>query len=75
MNTISKLITKDLDKDLSKLNFEKDQICDACQYGKQTRRSFKSKNKISTFRPLELIHIDLFGPTRTTSLGGKDMDL
>ena len=25
---------------------------------------------MSTFRPLELIHMDLFGPTRVASLGG-----
>ena len=37
MNTISKLIVKNLVKSLPKLNFEKDQI-----YEKQTRRSFKS---------------------------------
>ena len=46
LNTISKLITKDLVKGLSKLNFEKDRICDVCQYRKQTRRSFKSKNMV-----------------------------
>ncbi|KAI5391904.1 hypothetical protein KIW84_076634 [Lathyrus oleraceus] len=37
--------------------------------GKQTRVSFKSKNVISTSRPLELIHMNLFGPSRTKSLG------
>ena len=26
---------------------------------------------VSTFRPLELLHMDFFGPTRTTSLGEK----
>ena len=70
-----KLIVKDLVKDLSKLNFENDHICDVCQFDKQTRRSFKSKNIISTFRPLELIHIDLLGSTRTISLGGKKYGL
>jgi hypothetical protein len=34
MNTISKLISRDLVKGLPKLNFEKDHICDACQFGK-----------------------------------------
>ena len=57
--------------DLPKLNFEKDRICNACQLGKQTKVSFKSKNIISTSRLLELLHMDLFGPTRTTSLGEK----
>ena len=35
---------------------------------------FKFKNIISTFKPLELLHMDLFGPTRTSSLGGKRYD-
>ncbi|RDY03502.1 hypothetical protein CR513_12906, partial [Mucuna pruriens] len=30
-----------------------------------------SKNFVSTSSPLELLHIDLFGSTKTTSLGGK----
>ena len=75
MHTLSKLVSKDLVKGLPKLKFEYDHICDACQFGKQTRGSFKSKNMISTSRPLELLHMDLFGPTRTTSLGGKKYGL
>ena len=39
--------------------------------GKQIKTSFKNKNFISTSRPLELLHMDLFSPSRTTSLGGK----
>ena len=72
---ISKLIKMDLVKGLPKLDFENNKICDACQFGKQTRSSFKSKNIVSTSRPLELLHMDLFGPTRTTSLGGKKYGL
>ena len=34
MNLILKLIKKDLVKGLSKLNFEKNRIYDACQFGK-----------------------------------------
>ena len=71
MHSLSKLIKKELVTGLSKLNFEKDKICDACQLDKQTRVSFKSKNIVSTSRPLKLLHMNLFGPTRTTSLGEK----
>ena len=55
---------------LPKLKFNKDKPCDACQKGKQSKSSFKLKNIVSTSRPLELIHMDLFGPTRVASLGG-----
>ncbi|XP_070011166.1 uncharacterized protein LOC142162446 [Nicotiana tabacum] len=51
-------------------DFSKDHICDACQLGKQTRSSFKVKNIVSTSKPLQLLHKDLFGPTRTASIGG-----
>ncbi len=71
MHIISKLVKSDLVRGLPKMKFEKDKVCDACMKGKQTKVSFKSKNCISTSRPLQLLHMDLFGPIRTRSLGGK----
>lgn len=44
-------------------------MCDACMKGKKNSESFK--NEVSTSRPLALLHIDLFGLTRTQSLDGK----
>ena len=38
---------------------------------KQIKNSFKNKNFISTSRPLELLHMDLFGLSRTPRLGGN----
>jgi len=75
MNIISKLVKGNLVKGLPKLDFQKDKICQACQQGKQTKNSFKPKDAISTSRPLELLHMDLFGPTQTLSLGGKKYTL
>jgi len=46
-------------------------LCDACQKGKQVRVYFKSKNIVSTTQPLQLLHMDLFGPSRTMSFGGN----
>ena len=37
--------------------------------------SFKAKDIVSTSRPLELLHIDLFGPINTTSLYGSKYGL
>ena len=71
MKTLSKLVKNDLVIELLKLSFNKDKICDACQFGKQARNSFKSKNLVSTFRPLELLHIDLFWHMDVLSMGGK----
>jgi hypothetical protein len=37
------------------------------QHGKYTRVRFKTKEN-STSKPLELVHTNLFGPTRTKSM-------
>lgn len=67
---LNKLTSKDLVIGLPKIKFSKDHLCDACQMGKQTRVSFKSKNIVSTSRPLEVLHMDLFSPLRTKNIGG-----
>ena len=69
--TLSKLVENDLVIGLPKLKFDKDKICDAYHFGKQVRNSFKSKNLVSTSRPLELLHVDLFGPMDVLSMGDK----
>jgi transposase InsO family protein len=71
MDHLNKLNRKELVIGLPKIHFEKNKLCDACQKGKQVKASFKSKNIISTNRPLQLLHMDLFGPSRTKSFGGN----
>src|ERR1044072_8523730 len=68
---LNKVVSKDLVVGLPKVKFSKDHLCDACQIGKQTRISFKYKNIVSITRPLELLHMDLFGPSRIKRLGGN----
>ena len=46
-------------------------FCGSCQLGKQTKSSHPKVNVVATSRPLELLHVDLMGPTRTESMGGK----
>ena len=46
-------------------------VCGSCQLGKQTKSTHPKVNVIATSRPLELLHVDLMGPTRTESMGGK----
>ena len=47
-----------------------DKICEGCIYGKMHRLSF-SKFVWRAKTPLELVHSDIFGPTRPLSLGRK----
>jgi len=71
MNHLNKLVSNELVLGFPKLKFEKEHVCEACQKGKQTRKSFNLKNCVSTSKPIELLHMDLFGPSRTMSLGGN----
>ena len=71
MNTLNKLVKNDLVIWLPKLKFDKNKICDACQFDKKVKSSFKAKNLVSTSRSLELLHIDLFGLMDVISMGGK----
>jgi transposase InsO family protein len=47
----------------------------ACQAGKQVGRTHHSKNVMTTSRPLELLHMDLFGPVAYLSIGGSKYGL
>ena len=53
---------------LSKVN---NVVCGPCQLGKQTKAKPPGTQISATSRPLELLHLDLMGLTRTESLGGK----
>ena len=68
IKNISRISKNKLVNGLPIISYNKDHFCDACQQGKMHKSTFKSKIIISTKRPLELIHIDLFGPSRITSL-------
>ncbi|KAK2456670.1 cysteine-rich RECEPTOR kinase [Trifolium repens] len=72
---ISKLSKLSLVKGLPNLNYHSDALCGPCQIGKISKTSFKPKNIVSTSRPLELLHIDLFGPVSTASINGKKYGL
>ena len=46
-------------------------VCGPCQLGKQTKSTHPKVNVVATSHPLELLHVDLMGSTRTESMGGK----
>lgn len=71
MKQIAKISSKKLVRGLPKLSYQKFELCTPCVLGKQVRSSFKPINQVSTNRVLQLLHVDLFGPTRTQSIGGK----
>jgi transposase InsO family protein len=56
---------------LTNVHFEKDMICSACQARKQVGVHHPHKNIMTTERPLELLHMDLFGPIAYISISGS----
>ncbi|KAI3707110.1 hypothetical protein L6452_25335 [Arctium lappa] len=68
---INKLVSGKLVKGLPELKYEREHLCAACEKGKMKRAPHKQKPESSTSSPLELLHMDLCGPMRTQSLGGK----
>ena len=56
---------------LPKFGKIKKNVCGPCQLGKQTKSTHPKVNIVATSCPLELLHVDLMGPTRTKSMGEK----
>ncbi|GJY31841.1 retrotransposon protein [Tanacetum coccineum] len=70
MRLIQSLASKELVRNLPKLKFDQ-HFCDACKIRKQAHASHKAKNIVSTTRCLELLHMDLFGPSAVRSYRGN----
>ncbi|KAK1693193.1 hypothetical protein QYE76_009890 [Lolium multiflorum] len=60
---------------LTGVSFEKDRVCSACVAGKQLKKKHPIKSIVTTSRPLELLHLDLFGPSHYDTLGGSKYGL
>ena len=50
------------------MKFKVNNLCNACQLGKLRKSSFNPKNIIFTSQPLELLHLELFGPSQIQSI-------
>jgi transposase InsO family protein len=71
MKNLHKLIKGEHILGLTNVHFEKDRVCSACQAGKQVGTHHPHKNIMTMDRPLELLHMDLFGPIAYISIGGS----
>ncbi|KAK1650391.1 hypothetical protein QYE76_068196 [Lolium multiflorum] len=54
---------------------DEDCVCSACVAGKQLKKRHPIKSIVSSSRPLELLHLDLFGPSHYDTLGGSKYGL
>jgi hypothetical protein len=60
---IVKLNNEGVVKDLPKISKPNNSVCESCQMGKLTRAQFKSKSFTSSEKLLQLVHMDLCGPS------------
>ncbi|KAJ9561441.1 hypothetical protein OSB04_006601 [Centaurea solstitialis] len=68
---MNKLVSKNLVKGLPETRLSKDTLCPTCEQGKMTRSSHPPRMDTNNKSPLDMIHMDLYGPTRTESLARK----
>ncbi|GJR21886.1 putative ribonuclease H-like domain-containing protein [Tanacetum coccineum] len=68
---LNKLVKGNLVRGLPSKIFQNDHTCVACQKGKQHKASCKAKSVSSISQSLQLLHMDLFGPTSVRSLNHK----
>ncbi|KAI3733711.1 hypothetical protein L6452_13164 [Arctium lappa] len=69
--TMNKLVKNNLVRGLPSKVFSCDDHCVACLKGKQHKTSHKTKEINSISSCLQLLHMDLFGPTNVMSIGKK----
>ncbi|GJU46483.1 putative ribonuclease H-like domain-containing protein [Tanacetum coccineum] len=68
---INKLVKGNLVRGLPSKTFKLDHSCVACRKGKQHRASCKKIEERTVREPLELLHMDLFGPVSVESINKK----
>ncbi|GJS68510.1 putative ribonuclease H-like domain-containing protein [Tanacetum coccineum] len=68
---LNRLVKGNLVRGLPTKLFQNDQTCVACQKGKQHKVSCKPKLVSSISNTLQLLHMDLFGPTSVRSINHK----
>nr|GEW79844.1 hypothetical protein [Tanacetum cinerariifolium] len=69
---MNRLVNGNLVRGLPPKLFKTDHTCVACYKGKQQKASYKAINVVSSiFEPLQLLHMDFFGPTSIRSIDHK----
>jgi transposase InsO family protein len=71
MNNLNKLLKGEHILGITNVHFEKNRICSACQAGKKVGAPHLAKNVLTSTRPLELLHMDIFGLVAYVSIGGN----
>jgi hypothetical protein len=68
---LSRLSRLGLVRGLTKLKFQKDLVCALGRHGKMVAASHPPLTSVMIERPCKMFHMDLVGPSRVCSAGGK----
>lgn len=66
-----KIISEKAIVGIPELKVKEGKIRGECQVGKKVKTSYKMVQYLTTSRVLELLHMDLTGPTHMESIGGN----
>ena len=69
--TMNSLVKRELVRGLPKMEFTQEGLCEACQKGKSKKASHKGTDIYAITEPLQLLHMDLFGPIYVISMSKK----
>jgi hypothetical protein len=68
---LSRLSKLNLVRGLPRLRLKKELVCASCRHAKMVASYHLPLTDVITDRPCELLHMDLVGPARVRSAGGK----
>lgn len=71
MADIRKLASMDVGLPENFKGIKEGRSCDTCEVSKHTHTSFPRKEGRRASKPMEVVHMDVFGPIDTVSLGGS----
>ncbi|GKU90510.1 hypothetical protein SLEP1_g4499 [Rubroshorea leprosula] len=69
LKDVKVMMNKSMVKGLPKLEVHKDAVCARCQYGKAHQLPYQD-SKFKAKEPLQLVHSDVFGKVKQSSIGG-----
>ena len=65
---MNSLVKRELVRGLPQMEFTQEGLCEACQKGKSKKAPHKSTDTSVITEPLQLNHMDLFGPVNVMSM-------
>ena len=75
MRNLQTLVKKNHLCGIPDVKFDKNCLYAACEAGKLAKKHHSSKTVMTTTRPLEILHMDLFGPQNYASFRGNHYGL